>query len=300
MTKRTKASRAKCAKKAKQYPSQAKPKSRTISKPKRASARSGPTLEECLQYGKKSVAFYIDRHASHLPKEQKTEILQDAALRVIEAHSRLDPSRGWKSFVQCHARGSVLDYLAAGDGFEEAVLMAAGGEDDGGKPRPDRLKFRITVPFGKSSPSGTAMYESESAADDSIDHLLGRLGVFSEGDEVVFNPNWPLISRMASIDRDIHLLAKILMGCTQAELAESFGVTRERLSQRIRLLFEKLDSPQFYNNKWVKQTIFAFGIWELYSMDPVDQGLGWNLTPVNLFNKNSVQQMKVDLRVAML
>jgi hypothetical protein len=278
-----------------------KVKAKKIALPSKA-APAKPSAEECLAYAKNQVAYYIKRHASSLPREQRQEIIQNCFVRVLDAYVRIDASRGWKSFIQNHARGSVLDYLAAGEGFEEAILMTANGGDEGGSGntgRPDRLRFRISTEM-KPGVEGSALGRGGGAADDSIDALLGKLGIFADGEEVVFNPNWPLLSRMAAIDRDIHLLAKILMGCTQAELAESFGVSRERLSQRIRLLFEKLDSPQFYNNKWVKQTIYAFGIWELYGMNAEDQGLAWNIQPVNLFEINSVTQMKVDLRLAML
>jgi DNA-directed RNA polymerase specialized sigma24 family protein len=251
-----------------------------------------PSIEEVIAYAEKSVAGYLKRFASGLASELKDEIRQNAYVRVVEAFDRFEADRGWKAFVQLHCKGSVLDYLRDGKGFQETGWAAKPTDGDGAHQ--DRLKTRVGNFQFKTS--------DEEMFDPDLESFLSAHGIHavheSEEDQV-FKVNWELVSRMASIDPDVHLVGKILLGFTQSELAEGFGVTRERLGQRIRLFFDRLDSPEFFHNRWIKQTIYAFGLGPMFHMDPVDQQLGWNLRPVNLYSQDSVSKMKTRLQLAL-
>jgi len=281
-----------------------------------------PPIDEVLAYAGKQADKYLRKHASHLPDEQKDEIRQETLLRVALAYGELDPSRGWKAFVQTHARGSVLDYLRAGSGFKETGWAKSDPDADDDAVSPEDMNSSEGVDFdGEAisspvaafdpSPCGSAPTRAQkfsqrlnrrasvvSAEDDQaldVEEIAGLHGIHSEAEESSFvNPKWDLIARMAAVDPEIHLIAKILRGFTQTELAKGFEVTREMLSQRIRIFFNKLDDPQFYHSPWVRQTIFAFGLEEFYHVpqkERGDRGLGWENSPVDLDSAKSLELM---------
>lgn len=227
-----------------------------------------PSIETLLAYAEKSVKYHLMKLAIDWPVEQREEMQQNAMLRIIEAYPKIKAVH-WKSFVQLHCRGAVLDYKRDGKGFEESdwgliEKAAAGGAH----------AFRAEV------------FNEDNESQD-VETIAGLNGVNSETgmpEESVFHPRWDLIARMASKDPLIHLIAKRLLGFTQEELAAPFGVSRERIAQRTAIFWEKLDDPRFYDLNWVKQTIFAFGLSEFYQMEDKDLGVGWGYEPIDLYS----------------
>jgi DNA-directed RNA polymerase specialized sigma24 family protein len=229
-----------------------------------------PTIEEVLQYADRQIDKYIRDHASHLPPEQKDEVRQEALLRVANLYADLDVTRGWKSLVQHHARGATLDFLRDGKGFQEDKWDDAPDDAEGSDADPEEALDGAEASGCGPTPERRRKYRQRltqrvsvvNSDDDTVmdvGEVAGLYGVHSgPADDGVFKPRWDLVARMASVDPEIHLVAKILRGFTQTELAPGFQVTREMLSQRIRLFFEKLDDPQFYQSPWVAQIIYAF------------------------------------------
>lgn len=229
-----------------------------------------PSIETVVEYAQKQVRNYIIKLASTLPLEQREEISQDAMVRVIEAYERLDKSKGWKSFVQLHCYGTVIDYMRSCSGFEEVSVRKTQGES-----RPKRLRNRVQFTHN----------ESGDRVD--LETTLGLFGVFDEQPELTaFKPKWPLIARMARQDMDVHLVAKLLLGFTQTELSGMFKVTRECLTQRLQDFCEQLNSPALLHSRWVAQTIYAFGLCHLFNQPEIDLGFGWEYDPVDLFQKD--------------
>lgn len=245
-----------------------------------------PSLEEITEYADKMLDVYLGKHAAHLPREQKDEIKQRGFLRLIEAYDRIDAEKGWKAFVQRHCRGTVLDYIRLGAGFEESSLgpSAEERESDEGELdetyAPQRLRTRV---IGRDD-------EKDQTLD--VEQVAAVHGIFTD-----FEPKeklklrWRLIARMAAVDQDIHLIAKMLLGFRLTELAAPFQVSREMLHQRLNAFVERLDDPEFYHDPWVQQTIYAFGLSEHFGMEPRDMGVGWQYEPVDLFDGNSVALM---------
>lgn len=270
-----------------------------------------PDINEVLLYAGKQVDKYLKDHAAHLPREQKEEVRQEALLRVANAYPNLDPSRGWKSFVQNHARGGVLDYLRDGTGFKETrwvdpvdeeEMDSVESEDaddeleaDGeagtsvrGQPIAARPKFKQRLN------QRVSIVSTDDGRTLDVGEVAGIYGVHNAAEEASIWPvRWDLVARMAAVDPEIHLIAKILRGFSQTELAPGFKVTREMLSQRIRTFFRKLDDPEFYHSPWVAQTIYAFGLSERYHMDEKDQGIGWENEPVDLDSKDTLALMSL-------
>jgi len=231
-----------------------------------------PSIDEVLKYATKQVSIYIGKLASSLPFEQREEISQAAMLRILEAYKRIDGSKGWKSFVQRHCSGAVLDYIRWGVGFEEMTLKSK-KEDEEPEIKPWRLKSRLQL--------------IKKTNDDelSIDATVGLFGIHELQPEIGgYRPRWELIARMSSQDVDIHLVAKLLLGFTQTELSSMFKVSRERLTQRLQEFCIRLDSPKLLSSRWVAQTIYAFGLCEKFHQPEVDLGFGWEYDPVDLWS----------------
>lgn len=277
-------------------------------------AKEKPAIEEVVAYAQKNVEIYIRDKASDLPREQKDEIRQDAFLRVVKAYENLDPEQGWKRFVQMHCAGAVLDYTRWGNGFQETnkslrepdandeqafgsdtqsqtnVSDSVKAEEEDAEPENEaqprkswRLRYRVT-------------HVSEDDTTLDVEQVAGFYGVFAKMPSIDkrVRPRWELISRMANVDDDVHLIAKLLLGFTQTELGPMFGVSRERIGQRMRAFLERLDDPEHIHSRWVKQIIFAFGLSEVYGEPDVDQEIGWDQEPIDLgslavIEKRSIQ-----------
>ena len=246
-----------------------------------------PSLEDVIKYARKQLQIYTAKFASNLPFEQKEEISQSGLLRVIEKYDGLDPAKGWKSYVQRHCSGAVLDYIRWGVGFKEQTLTPSQKKNEDGElieppeeKKPWRLRKRIT-------PESRNRNGSDVDFENCLESILGFNNKFhAPVDLSEFRPHWELLARMASQDVDIHLVSKLLLGFTQTELASMFRVSRERLTQRFAEFCKRLDDPEFYNSKWIIQTIYAFGLSHKFNQRNEDLGFGWEYDPVDLWSRD--------------
>jgi RNA polymerase sigma factor (sigma-70 family) len=239
--------------------------------------KTKPSFDEVYKYAQKQVWYSINKKAAHLPYEQKEEISQNAMVRTWNSYQTLDPERGWRSFIQTHCKGAVLDYLKGGERDTSAELGL------------DRAEI--------------ASKDSEDKFLDA-DEIVGIMGAHpdysasrdSEIDIDGFNPNWKLLSCMAGKDEDLHIVCKVLLGYSQDAIAEQYVaahatiLSRERISQRIYEFFKKLDSPAMLNDQWTNQLIFALGLGAQFHMENFDNGIGWELGPIDLNDVGSFKK----------
>ena len=283
---------------------------------------SKPSLEEVLDYAEKQADKALRDSASQLPAEHKDEIRQKILIRAWKAYATLDASQGWKSFIQHHAKGAVKDYQRSGEGWKEsrwdetrtkpeAVTTGSTNFDD---PSPDTQEAHepdnaleclegddlISVaPNPAPAPSrfkprlsqrvSTVNSEDDRSLD--VEEIAGIAGVFADPRQLTAGVRWELVARMASVDRELHLVAKLIRGFTQQQLAQDAGCTREMLSQRFYGFIANLDSPENYHSRWWAQIIFALGLCEEYGMPDQDQALGWDLPPVDLDSPLTISLM---------
>jgi len=244
------------------------------------------SLEDVVEYAQIQMKFYTKKFAANLPLEQREEIIQSGLLRIIEKYENLDFEKGWKSYIQRHCSGAVLDYIRWGAGFEEQTLPPKIKKDENGEviePPEDKKYWRLKQRVDHN------MIQSMGSGGDQIQHtfegILGHYGHFHSAIDLTdYRPNWELLARMASQDVDIHLVAKLLLGFTQTELASMFRVSRERLTQRYAAFCKRLDDPEYYESKWIIQTIYAFGLCHKFNQADEDLGFGWEYDPVDLWN----------------
>lgn len=102
--------------------------------------------------------------------------------------------------------------------------------------------------------------------------------------------DWKLLSKMAAIDEEICLIALIIKGFSRLKLAEIFDDTPESLKSRCLRFVRKLDSAQFYEDEWTKQTIFAIGLSEDFHQEQKDYGLGHFSMPLDFSSFQNYQQ----------
>lgn len=229
-----------------------------------------PTLDEVVDYARTKAFNYIRKRISGLPQEHQEEIFQNCMLRIVRIYPRIEKD-GWKSFVQKHLLGVAKDYFKSGGGFEENKSQAKKNQEEDFR---DSLTYRV---------SNYVESDSGSDTEGDIEHTLAKHGQFSLDDyRLPLAPDFDLLARMARRDEDIRLIGKLLAGFSHTALADEFGVTRERLSQRVREFFDNLDSPRGIGIPWIEQTIFALGLCEWYGMPEKDLGIGWDLEPIDL------------------
>ena len=129
----------------------------------------------------------------------------------------------------------------------------------------------------------------------SLELTMGYYGAHTEltPPRKTFSPKWDLLARMAGVDENLHIIAKILLGYTQKRIAEqmrtSLGqtISRERVSQRLYEFFDCLDDPEYLDNPWTKQCIFALGLCEYYHIGEFDNDVGWDLQWFDLIDPES-------------
>lgn len=238
-----------------------------------------PKFEEVYAYAKKSVDHFLRKHAYQMAPELKEEIAQNAMMRVWEAYQKLEADKGWKSFIQLHCRGAVLDFIKMGS-FEDGFVS---GSEEGD------LQSRIEI---ISEDSGGSVLSEESTA--------ALFGIFTDTNatEGELKPNWTLLSKMIGKDESLHILAKILYGFSQEEVAQQLatdlGVTisRERVSQRIQEYQEQLDSPVNIGDAWIEQSIFALGLCSRFHMPEKDSGLGHDLKSFDISDPESFRKAR--------
>lgn len=227
-----------------------------------------PTVDEVLEYAEEQIKYYLRKYAKDAPHEQKEEMSQDARLRVFEAYQRIEADRGWRAFVQRHSFGAIADYLRHGRGCSEKAWTNVLDEET-----PEALKFRLDF-----------IDEDTNQALD-LDDIVGHeQEIFPNLDPAkLININWELVARLCRLDHDLHLFVRhVLLGYPLTELTEQFGVTRERLGQRVSAFVKSIDAPEHVGNPWVEQIIFALGLSGQFQMKSEDRGVGWTLEPVML------------------
>jgi hypothetical protein len=242
---------------------------------------AGINFEDVQRYAANSVRYFLSQHATRLSPELREEIFQDAMLRVWSAFQKMHPHKGWKSFVQIHCRGAVLDYLKGANGFSVFNVPKSGDE---------QLSPLFNSTTSLEGPVVSHdIFAGES--DEYSDAVGGRDG---------FQPNWELLCRMAGADDELHIVCKYLLGFTQQEIADQFlnrngeRVSRERISQKIHAFFERLDSPEFYFDAWTHQCIFALGLSERFHQKVRDNGMGWRLPLIDLLDAQSFLKLRAD------
>lgn len=246
-----------------------------------------PTFEVVYAYAEKTTDYFIQKIAKWLPREHKEEIKQDAFLRAAEAYKKFDPDKGWRSFIQLHCRGAVLDYLKLGSGNIEDGFVSDEANDG--------LKHRVNL------------LSDDGASYLSTDEVLGLNGVFTDSCEhrPSLNIRWDLVSRMASFDDDLHIVAKVLVGFTQDEIADQYRlaphahISRERVSQRFYEFFDRLDNGYGRFDAWLNQCIYALGLSEYYHEADKDHGVGWSLRSINLRDPMSFRKAKTQSQLSL-
>lgn len=233
------------------------------------------TEEEVLKYAKPIIYKFINKYGSDIPKEQKEEIEQEVYLRLLENFKRIDQDLGWRSFTYNHCFGGVLDYLKAGDGFKESSKVIA--QDLTGR----KMTQRIT--------------QADDQETFDLDFTLGANGIFSASTQDQISFNWDLIARMARYDEAIHATAKWLRGFQIKEIADCFGISRSKTTHLIMGFIERFDSPEYCDDPWFLQTVYAFDFCTKLGIKNIDQSevqgfpIGWNLTPVDLDSAEKFQ-----------
>lgn len=108
--------------------------------------------------------------------------------------------------------------------------------------------------------------------------------------------NWPLLARLCSRDKNLYVFVRHkILGQTLAELANEFGVSRERVGQRVRRFIERIKRAHSNSDIWMLQTIYALGISELMGLPDCDHNVGWDLEPVSMVY-NQVLEVRFDNR----
>jgi hypothetical protein len=236
-----------------------------------------PSLDQVIKYATPLIKKFIGECASNLPEEQREEILQEAYLRIVSAYAELDPTKGWKSFVWNHSRGSVFDYLKFGKGFHEQ-RWSLQKEETHNSPNVHKIKDRIQVVTNEDE-------------DQSIDQTLGQFGVFAKGESDI-QINWDLVARMASIDDALHAFAMMLLDFSQEEIAPKFAACRTSVGGLIQSFVDRFDDPELNDCEWFKQTCRAFGLADRMGIDgdmysarnKMGIAVGWSLEPIDLYS----------------
>lgn len=226
-----------------------------------------PSIEEVLEYAEKQIKIALFSYARYLPEEQKEEIAQNARMRLFRHYEKMDPALGIKSYIQIHCRGAAQDYLRAGLNDTESEFNQ------------DRVEI-ISKDEGE-------MLE--------VDETAGLFGIFAEmrtqGSSI--KPNWEILSRLAGADESLHITCKALLGYSHEQISEqlaldpTYGVTRERITQRIHEFFKELDAPINIGSKKIEQYIFALGMSDFFHIAEVDNGYGWELKEFDLNMEDS-------------
>jgi RNA polymerase sigma factor (sigma-70 family) len=233
-----------------------------------------PSIQEVLAYAKPIVAKFIGQFAADAPFEQKEEMQQNAALRVIEAYPQLDANAGWKSFVYNHSRGAVLDYLKFGKGFAEERWSIAKEEEHGSR-NVSKMRTRES-------------YTSADNSDIDLEQVLGANGVYMQPGQERSEIRWDLLARLASSDESLLAFLKWLRGFSIDEIGVILGLSRARSGQLVMSVVEKLKSTPGEKEMAMRQVIWALGLADRFGIPDMDQSLiygfsiGWNRPAVDL------------------
>lgn len=228
-----------------------------------------PSWEEVSEYVTKTIKYINATRGKDLPIDQKEDITQEALIRCWKASKNIEEDRGWKSFMKTHCYGAFLDYLKSGSGFQEH------------KTNSKNLKSRLNY------------LESDGETIRSIDQILGSQGIFHTLDEGFETKiKWDLLSRIASRDDSVLILAKILLGFSVSEISDDSVFCRERVGQQVNELLEKFDDPKNHGDKWVNQIIYALGLSTYYGTPNEDNTWGWEYPPTDFFQSIEITNKK--------
>lgn len=210
-----------------------------------------PTREEVLAYTEKVFNHFMGkRWLRSSPPEQREEMLQEAFIRVLNKYDEFEVDRSWKSLVSSHARGAILDYLKAGNGFEES-RWSLQKPDDVGSVHAGKLQTRIAL-------------ENCEGEDSDVDEVAGRFGVFQQmrGEIQI---NWDLLAKLCAGDSELKVFAWWLRGFTYEEIGAAIGVKTARVGQIVGEVINRFDDPTWSSNgeAWLRQISYALGISEL-------------------------------------
>ena len=177
-----------------------------------------------------------------------------------------------------HCRGAVLDFIKLGS-FEDGFLRAS---------EPNHLRKRVEI------------FSDESGEPIPLEEVVALFGVHNEfqSGKKRIEPRWHILSRLAILDEELHIVAKVLLGFKQEEIAEQVSrarrksLTRERISQKIYEFFERLDNSEFYDDPFCCQAIYALGMNEIFHQPEVDNGYGENLPSMDLNSPDSFVEVK--------
>lgn len=228
-----------------------------------------PSWTEVSEHVTKTIGFVIGTRGKELPIDQKEDISQEALLRCWKAYENIDGDRGWKSFISTHCHGAFLDYIKTGRGFQEH--------------KSNSTEFKSRLNF----------MESDGETNSSLDHILGSQGIFHTLDtEFETKIKWDLLSRIASRDDSVLILAKILLGFSVSEISDDSVFCRERVGQQVNELLERFDDPKNNGDKWINQIIYALGLSIHYGTPNEDNGWGWEYPPTDFFENVEIKNKK--------
>lgn len=232
-----------------------------------------PSLEVVLKYADDQFGIICQRmtykKADLVPYEHREEMMQRARIRIFRRYEILDPKLGWKSFVQHQIRGAILDFLRAGEGFQETK------------------EFKD----GRMNPLGSRVSTHSKDDDESIDIdrvlgvyvMLGQEFELRDRDRV--NINMHLLARLSRLSMGLHVFVrKVILETDLSELAPVFGVTRERLSQVFHEFMETLKDPKSKRDPVICQIAFALGIAPMVEVPNFDNGSGHSFEPVDFYS----------------
>jgi len=209
-----------------------------------------PEIGEVIAKATTYLDYSIYKYASHLSREIKEDIKQTGYVRVLEAYERLKADQGWKAFIQTHCNGAVKDYI-------------------------------------KKACSKKETFEMDEERDEIDGGFLLNFGIFyNSKDEVDLPIKWDLVSRMASKDDRVLLVARFILGHTVSDISRNSKMSRERISQKMQEFCEILEDPFMLEDAWVNQIIYAFGLSEHFHMVEHDNGEGWDLETVRIFEND--------------
>jgi len=233
-----------------------------------------PTLEEVLKHAKGTIWKFINAYAGDIPAEHKEEIFQLANVRLWKAYDRLDPEKGWKSFIYFHAEGAVLDYLKDGKGFRETAGRLL--------QKRDKLQSKSRGIFDRVT------IQDEKDQDLGVERIAGINGVFSSFDPTQVNIRWDLVAHMSRTDDIIHAFALYLKGYSMDEIGRVFRLCEARIGQMIAAFSARFDSPKWAMDPWFFQMVYAFGLAHQFDMEDADASeifgftIAWDSIPVDL------------------
>jgi DNA-directed RNA polymerase specialized sigma24 family protein len=232
---------------------------------------SKPSRDVVLAFAMKKIPKHIQDNASNKPYEQKEEAAQEAVAEVLEAYERIEENNPkWKGFIDLRCRGAIIDYFKAGKGHQE---------DRKGKT----TRANITSRVSNTDKEGNEV---------DIYQLAEVFSMMRENDYMdSMEIKWDLVSKMASADSAIHLLAKLVLGFSMDELEKIFKCSKETLSRRYRRFLKRLDMPSYARDPWMDQFIYAFGLSHVFHLKEVDNGLAQDYVKVDLYSTKPLKSI---------